>query len=225
VSPVQEGGSAVPTLPGAVDPHIPHFFHTIWYGPKPDWFEEYVGSWHREHPHWKFCRWNEAGPPTSNRDIWDRAEEIAGDRAYQLQADVMRLDLLYEFGGVYIDADLYCQKPIDRLLPGVDCFAAWEDPGIWVNNAVMGATPKHPFIKQLVDNLAESVENGNGRPNIISGPQFITKQLAKYDPGITILPKDYFYPYLWDELDRDSEEFPEAYAVHRWNNARRRRLT
>jgi mannosyltransferase OCH1-like enzyme len=217
-------GVAALKKPGAVTLVLPRIFHLIWFGPKPDWFDEYIQSWKKFHPGWQFVMWGNGDAPTHNKEFFDRAEEIAGDRAHQLRADIMRYSLLLEYGGVYIDCDLKCQKAIDPLLPGVDCFAAWETTGVWVNNAIVGACQGHPLIQALVDNLPSSIENGNGRPNVISGPQYLTKQLAKYrntGHDITVLPKDFFYPYLWDELERGDEEFPEAYAVHRWNNRRR----
>ncbi len=37
---------------------------------------------------------------------------------------------------------------------------------------------------------------------------------------ITIFPRCWFLPYLWDELERGGESFPNAYAVHHWRHRR-----
>jgi hypothetical protein len=36
---------------------------------------------------------------------------------------------------------------------------------------------------------------------------------------VTVLPKDAFYPYLWDEPERAGELFPQSVGVHRWNHS------
>ena len=100
-------------------------------------------------------------------------------------------------------------------------FAAWEEPGVWINNAILGAVPAHSAVTRLIDGLDEHARTRAGRPNVRTGPQYISPRLQ---PGedITVFPKDWFYPYLYSELHRGREAFPGAYAVHHWNNARRR---
>lgn len=44
--------------------------------------------------------------------------------------DVIRLLLLYKYGGIYIDADSACVKPFDELIPVIaksSCFAVNEN--------------------------------------------------------------------------------------------------
>jgi len=54
-------------------------------------------------------------------------------------------------GGIYLDLDIKCLKPMDFFLT-VD----WISPPglpVGLNNAFMAATPGHPFLKHIVDNL------------------------------------------------------------------------
>ena len=58
------------------------------------------------------------------------------------RSDIIRLEVLFRFGGVYVDTDVECLRPIDPLLrEGADFFAAYMRPGT-VNNAVIGSVGK-----------------------------------------------------------------------------------
>jgi len=59
--------------------------------------------------------------------------------------------ILYKMGGIYLDLDIKCRKPMDFFLT-VD----WISPPglpIGLNNAFMAATPGHPFLKHVIDNF------------------------------------------------------------------------
>lgn len=185
----------------------------------------FADTWQR--PGWTLRHWD--GPdelyPLANQDVYDRAGEISAAHAGQLRADVLRYEILYRHGGVYVDADFECLRPIDPLLEGVRCFAAWEVPDTWINNAILGCEPGHPFLGRLIDGLAANVEaHLRFRPNRMTGPQYLTPVWREHGAAdqVTIFDKDLFYPYLWDELGRASESFPGSWAVHHWLNARRR---
>lgn len=226
----------------APSPAIPRHFHFIWFGGKPpSEYAEYQMRWLDLHPGWGIRFWDEETlPKLYNQDLFDHAEEIAPGSEGQFRSDIARLEILYAQGGVYVDFDMDPQHNIEPLLDGVaigtfenpylvsetECFFAWEEQGKWINNAIMGATPKHPFIAALITGLRHRVtarQNVGVRPNVLSGPQYITAKYEALKPDITIFPQPLFYPYLWNELDKEGESFPQAYAIHRWNNKRKQR--
>ena len=207
---------------------IPERLHAIWVGsPLPTQFQQFMEGWQRLHPAWAFQMWGEAELASLdmvNRDIYDRADELCPGLSGQLRSDVARLEILYRYGGVYIDTDFECLKPIDDLLEGVDCFAAWVVPGQWLNNAIMGAAPIHPFIGRLIDEMPARIAAYPGQaPRVVSGPQYMTAVWKEHPEGVTLFEKPLFYPYLWSELGRGHERFPGAYGVHHWGNRRRER--
>jgi hypothetical protein len=65
------------------------------------------------------------------------------------------------------------------------------------------------------------VQHRGARPNVMSGPQYLTKLWRKDPQGLTVFPQRFFFPYQHDELERGNESFPDAYAVHHWANQRR----
>lgn len=202
---------------------IPPLIHRVWVGPPmPDRLVAYGRTWEDHHSAWHHKLWTEDNlPPLRNQALYDDAHRIAPDHVGQFRADVVRYELLEQFGGVYVDADFECRKPLDPLLEGVECFAAWEVPNRWINNAILGAVPGHPLMDMLIRRLPVNVRRRRGaRPNKLSGPQFLTPIARQFD--VTVFDKELFYPFLWDEIgtDRDHSDHPDAYAVHHWNHKR-----
>ena len=50
---------------------------------------------------------------------------------------------------------------------------------------------------------------------MITGPRLLTK-INFDDTDIIIYPEYYFYPYNWNEKDRENETFKDSYAIHKW---------
>lgn len=204
---------------------IPKIVHRIWLGgDEPEWTQKFALTW--AHPGWVVRTWTDSDLdllfPLANQIVFDHAEEIAPQNVGQLRSDVLRYEILHRFGGVYVDTDFESRKPLDPLIVGVDCFAAWEVEDKWVNNAILGATKQHPLFSDLVAGLRENVERWQGwKPNRLTGPQYLTRVAGRH--SLAIFPKRWFYPYLYSELHRSSDDFPTAYAVHHWANRRRER--
>src|SRR4029079_13347754 len=76
-------------------------------------------------------------------DLWGKCRNGAE------LADLVRLEALWRWGGIYVDSDCEPFRPLDSLL-GVPAFAAWEDSRS-VPNAVLGAAPGHPAIRKCLD--------------------------------------------------------------------------
>lgn len=213
---------------------IPKIIHQFWAGgPFPAEYNGFCGGWQDLHPGWDYHLWNLESFPFSIEDqscyrMIMKATEISPQASMQFTSDLVRYDLLRQFGGIWIDVDMKPQKPLDSLCV-VPNWIAWEDPGRWVNNAVMAAEKGSPWVLEIIRGLEENLAKLG--PTVAnthkSGPQYITPVTKRYAKMgvVEIYPKDYFYPYLWNELGREGERFPEAFGVHYWNNRRKRRRT
>ena len=218
--------------------------HRIWLGSElPESFVEYGRTWHEHHPSWTQVLWTDHPqrelpyvrvatlPQLRNQAIFDAAPALVrAANVGQFRADLLRYELLVDHGGVYVDADFECLRPIDELLgEDVHAFAAWETDQVWVNNAILGAELGHLFFQQLVDGIAPRlrVHGRDALPATITGPKYITALYRSNEhhgmPVPTVFAAAMFYPYRWDELDRRGESFPAAFAVHHWANRRRSR--
>lgn len=203
--------------------HIPTQFHFIWFGGTiPEEWEECIWSWRDRHPRWLFNVWGEDDLfDLTNQELFDSARSLAPGSEGQFCSDIARYEILHRHGGVYVDVDMECLKPIDDLIRDEKVWAAWEETGCWVGNSILASEAGSQVLARLIGDLPTNVHLLAGkRPNRMTGPQFLTPRWLASEART--LPKNWFYPYLWNELDRRGEEFPDSYAVHHWNNARKR---
>lgn len=205
---------------------IPKILHQIWIGPPmPAQLQAYTETWKHWHPGWEYQLWDEHGIAElnlRNQNEYDRASQITPGFEGQLRSDLARYEILHTYGGVYVDADFECLRSIDTLIADLKAFAAWEVDGVWVNNAILGCIPGHPMFERIIDRIPDRIESRPGqRPNRLTGPHLLTTVYRQGKSGLHVFPKALFYPYLHNELHRQGESFPNAYAVHHWNNARR----
>jgi FkbM family methyltransferase len=136
---------------------------------------------------------------------YDRPRTGAG------RADLIRLDVVYQFGGVYLDTDVFLQQSLEPL-SDLDHFFCSED-GWVITNAAFGARKGHPALRALIDDLLANEPSWDLAPNVTTGPCFFAKILHWWE-GLVVLPRDTFYPYLWSESP--AESIPTTFGVHRW---------
>jgi hypothetical protein len=96
----------------------------------PPLVEKCLRSWERNNPNWEF-RCLDA---TSIERYVPLRQHIDLDRQIVTAAslsDILRIALLHEFGGVWVDATLFCNRPLDEWLPSVSeaGFFAFAAPG------------------------------------------------------------------------------------------------
>lgn len=215
---------------------IPRTIHRIWIGgPQPDWLDGFDRTWHHHHPHWNHVMWDDNTVrslfPLDNQDLYDRAGELTEQgHVPQFRADVLRYEILWRYGGLYVDADFCCYRPVDPLLENCDAVSAFEVDGKWAVNGFLGATKGHRFVRRLIDGLPDSARAKAGQaPTRISGPQYLTGIWRQHPDELTVLPRKHFFPYQPSAVDvkrfpvdHDFTGDPDVYAVHVWRNKRRK---
>lgn len=113
-------------------------------------------SWERLNPDWEVrCldRYNllSYAPSLSEFDLEDRAITAAS------LSDIARIALLHEYGGVWVDATLFCNQPLDSWLPACmeEGFFAFDRPDRPLASWFLAAEPGNPVIAAW----AEAVED------------------------------------------------------------------
>jgi mannosyltransferase OCH1-like enzyme len=184
---------------------IPRILHQVWVGPNPmpPEYLDYRESWRRHHPEWEMRLWTEDSLP----DDLVRPEVYERLRSPAERSDIIRLEVVFRFGGVYVDTDIECLRPIDPLLEDAGDFFVYTARGGKVENAVIAAAPGHPILERALRDLSPATEHGVDLTQG-TGPWFLTRLLREY-PDVTIYPQELFYPTT------DSER-AEAYAVHHY---------
>lgn len=229
MEPVTTQASGGPSRGGPPLLRIPKRIHWVWMGSQiPERCEIWLERWVKLHPGWDFCAWNEDNIrtmlPPALLGLVDNAGHLVKGNQWQFVSDIVRYALMFNYGGVYVDVDTEPRKSLGDLCE-VDCWFGWEQDNKWVGNTYIGSRPGHPFFARLINGLETSAKlhRGKSRANLVSGPVYVTRQLKGYSgPQVTVYPQAMLYPYSHDELHRQNEAFPEAYAVHHWANARRK---
>jgi len=205
---------------------IPKVIHQIWLGPKSP-PSKCLASWKQMHPGWEYILWREDNLP------WEqlpRADFVRQEHTFYGKSDYLRYQLLYLYGGVYIDADSYCLKPIDPLL-NVQTFAGMAGTiSPYVSNGVIGSTPGSEALTWCVRNMPAPSSNKPVWTWI--GPVFFTECTRRFEDSVVVHPSHYFCPVhfkekpLLDEFIRDpalkhpsavlARRLKDAYAMQLW---------
>lgn len=190
---------------------IPRLLHRVWVGgaEMPPAFAEFGRGFERLHPKWEMRLWTDAD--LDELDITD-AERRRARSASEL-SNVVRYEVLRRHGGVYLDTDVECRRPLDDLLAGVSAFAALELPGR-VGTALLGSVPAHRAFERAA-RLAR-LTLGLGLHSADANGPYLMSLILEQEPEVTIFGAEKFYPFTWAERERATESFPDAYAIHHW---------
>jgi hypothetical protein len=194
-----------------------------WYwtgGPMPDWQWAIVRMWENMHPEFEVRGWTDDTIPTlRNQDLFDNPKRYSPrSNVGQYRANLLRYELLLDYGGVWVDTDLEPRRHIGPIVEQ-GAFAAWEEQDRYINNAFLGFPAGHPAMQKIVDGLRYSVTSQRDlRSNRQSGAVYITP-ILRDRKDVTILPQWQVYPYTYREMHRADEDFPDAWVVHRWANS------
>lgn len=136
---------------------IPKMIHIIWIGPKPFPYQENYDSWVNLNPEFKVKLWTDMNIPTLHNK-----KAFGYMKSYAAKADILRLELLYRYGGIYADADSRCLRSIYPLISGLRCFGMTGNRGN-VANGFLGSVKKHPAFEKLVYGLEGHIKNLLGK--------------------------------------------------------------
>ncbi len=140
---------------------IPKILHACWFGgkPIPEEAQKYIDTWKKYNPEYEIKIWNEQTfDITSNQ----YAYEAYQNRKFAFVTDYVRLKVLYDFGGIYMDTDVEVLKPLDDLLQ-YPAFSGFEGPNR-IPTGTMGAEKHNKWIRLLLDYYDDKhfvLEDGN----------------------------------------------------------------
>lgn len=93
---------------------IPRKIHYCWFGRKelPELAKKCIASWEKFCPDWEIIQWNEDNFPI--RD-YPYAQYCLENKKWAFLSDIVRLVVVNEQGGVYLDTDVEMLRPLDAL--------------------------------------------------------------------------------------------------------------
>ena len=202
---------------------IPKVVHYIWLGgkPKDKLTEICLLTFKDKMPNYEFIEWNE-----TNLDLDKIASEnkffaeCKKRNLYAFMADYLRIKILYEQGGIYIDTDVQAIKSLDPLLDR-NLILGYEECTIdvvhkQIGTGFMACEKGNWFIKKVYDYYNNEIMNT--KDFII--PVIITKIFNALSPEeqekVDVLPMDYFSPYDSGGVKKFSSDLitNNTYVIH-----------
>lgn len=118
-------------------------------------------------------------------------------------SNLIRLAVLYKYGGVYLDTDFIVLKDFSQLRNSIGA-QSMNPLGNWtrLNNAVLIFDKNHPLLYKFIEEFAL---NFNGNKWGYNGPYLVSRVVSNLsiaaDYNFTILPPMAFYPVYWSRVD------------------------
>lgn len=212
----------------SIEPRIPKIIHQIWLGsPLPEKYREFQEGWIKHHPDWQYKLWTDDDVENLglvNKKWYDQTDN------YGFKSDIARYEILYRFGGVYVDTDYECFRPLDIFHHCFDFYTtSWYGDFYGLNNAIIASVPGNPILRRCIEDMDFDIQHD---PNPIRnalkacGPTFLALcflKEAKNAGRCVAFPINYFsaWPYYERENNRREQVLqwirPETFALHHWH--------
>ena len=191
----------------------PKIVHQIWFGKKiPKFKKLYMSTVKKYFPNFKYKLW-------TNKDLtkikfpntFDTIQkiikyaEIKGINRFAQVADLARYEILYRYGGVYIDTNIEFFKNAEELFDA-SFVVVNEDPcelnckvngKKYLSNSLIGSIPMHPIMKRAISKQNLKDIYLEKAVNYSTGP-FYLRKMVKKEP-IKFLKTNDIFPFInWE---------------------------
>lgn len=204
-------------------PLIPKRIHYCWFGgkPIPAELQKCMDSWRKFCPDYEIIRWDE-----SNYDIHKSPymEQAYAHKKWGFVSDFARLDILYQYGGIYLDTDVELIRNLDALLYQ-PAFCGVEKWGTVNSGGCIGGQPGNPAIREILDARRDVIfADSGGRLNLMACGYYETAPLIKRglkingetqslgDGMITVYASEFFHPF--DYMSGETRITKNTVSVH-----------
>lgn len=157
---------------------IPKMIHYCWFGknPMPDQYKKWMESWYKFCPDYEIKEWNEDNYDiTKNQYMYEAYQH----KKWGFVPDYARLDIIYRYGGIYLDTDVELVQGLDDMLYQQG-FAGFERENYVALGLAFGATKNLPIIKEMRDEYdGMHFVNEDGSYNLVASPIHQTNYLLK----------------------------------------------
>lgn len=170
-------------------------------------------------PNYKVIIYNDIEP--TNNVYWDKIKKYVSIektippthfddyplKYIQYKADVIRLEKLYEHGGIYLDLDLLVIKNFEHVInSGGDFYISEENSkeGNLLINCFLASKPKNKFILKWLETFKSGLRMNNWAYHIRNSNRLLLDEKKHYmfKYNIKILNNETFLPFTWGERDK-----------------------
>lgn len=205
---------------------IPKIIHYCWFGgnPLPKDAEKCIRSWKKYCPDYEIRCWNEENFDLScNRYAYEAYQQ----KKWAFVTDFVRLKVVYDHGGIYLDTDVELIRPLDPLTEQGG-FLGYEQSGLVATGLGFGAGKGDPLVKAMMDDY-------EGIPYVLPDGSFDrtpcpdrnTRALVRMGlrPGgeaqqlgsISFLPPEYLCPMNF--YTGKVKITPNTYSIHHYSGS------
>lgn len=172
-----------------------------------------INSWRLVLKDYEIIEWNE-----NNLNLDDLSKknkflcECRKRHLWAFMADYLRLYILYEYGGIYLDTDVQVLKSFDDLL---NCtgFIGYEAYGKYFGTGIIAAEKHNATIKKILDFYEQDIWNVDiyTIPMILN---YIYERDKSSFNALQIYSKDYFSPYDYRKEFMFDQIKDCTYSIH-----------
>lgn len=197
---------------------IPKTIHYCWFGrnPKPKKVEKCIESWREQCPEYQIIEWNE-----DNFDCFSNFyyQWCLKNKKWAFLSDLARLEIVYQYGGIYLDTDVELVRSLDSLLDH-SAFFCFETEEYVATGLGFGAEKRNEVIRKMIDEYQAFEATADISP--VGCPILNTRALQKlglvrngemqYVGDAAVFPKEYFNPY--DDSTGHLFKTENTYGIH-----------
>jgi len=200
--------------------------HYIWVGGNPltKLARKCIKSWRKYCPDYEIILWNEDNFDVSQNKFCKQAYDA---KKWAFVSDYMRMKILYDHGGIYMDADVEVLKPLDEFLHH-QAFSGFERTDV-IPTGIIAAQKGNPWIKSNLDwynntifemYTNDNMENMLKKSNVWNiteitqkmYPEFILNNETQHLKDVSFYEKVFFCP-LTNETGEVSD-IEKSYTIH-----------
>ena len=205
---------------------IPKIIHTFWFSgdQKPEEYQRCIDSWYKYCPDYEIIEWN-----CDNYDYKKNRfmENAINCRKWAFASDYARLDVIWEYGGIYMDADIELRKSLNDYL-GNDAFFTFDS-----NNNIdlaMIASKKENCIMEKAMNIYRNLRFDVARINEFVQPMMLSDLFISLGvllngdmqaiQGNVFLPRSYFSPldyFIYEMIEDERKPIGVHHCNSGWN--------
>lgn len=206
---------------------IPKIIHQVWIGGNMPQREQELCNQVKNFAqlnNWEYFLWTE--DDICQLSEFKNIDEFNSTPNNGQKSDIIRSQILYERGGVYLDTDFILLKTFDDLLDlDFFCGVAYDGaPSLF--NGLIGTTPRNTIIADML-NLDMNIGYSDGMDIInTTGPYLTTRKVFKHIENFNnmlVLPVSFFYPFPNTDINKqpDYKAYlrPETIACHIWSGS------
>jgi len=189
---------------------IPKIIHQVWINDSwkdpslkrdvPEAWKKSQQEWQRLHPDWTYILWTDDLVLPYLEKNYPEYVDFYKNYEYLIQrADMIRYFILYDFGGIYCDLDLYPVKNIEKYFTCMNDYFVYSANTNCFTNALMISPGKSFIFIEIINSLKNKLPLWSIGKHLkvmnSTGPLMLDKVLKETKYSYSVLPKSRFNPY------------------------------